>query len=287
MSVGQGSRNEILSAALASVVALQLAVPLQVNALDYRYDSDIVRGYQVSTTKVFVNGIAKPVVQKSPPSPPAWEAISMPTLPTLPTPSLPTLATPSLPSLPTLPVLPSLPSLSSPDSGTEATLAKAEAETAVVAEAPTTERAQTLKAELEANQAEAAQAREEAQQAAKARNRAEMTALADVQAEAAKMQASAAFAAKTSLVESSMRGKLSLETDEVLLREEDRAIRALDSKIKGERKVEKVEKAQLKKKNDALLAAVKAGDMSAISVHAPDCRNRLHRVICPPIPDSA
>ena len=284
MSVGQGSRNEILSAALASVVALQLAVPLQVNAA---YDSDMVRGYQGSTTKVFVNGIAKPVVQKSPPSPPAWEAISMPTLPTLPTPSLPTLPTPSLPSLPTLPMLPSLPSLSSPDSGTEATLAKAEAETAVVAEAPTTERAQTLKAELEANQAEAAQAREEAQQAAKARNRAEMTALADVQAEAAKMQASAAFAAKRSLVESSMRGKLSLETDEALLREEDRAIRALDSKIKGERKVEKVEKAQLKKKNDALLAAVKAGDMSAISVHAPDCRNRLHRVIRPPIPDSA
>merc|ERR1719326_2148943 len=90
-----------------------------------------------------------------------------------------------------------------------------------------------------------------------------MTALADVQAEAAKMQASAAFAAKRSLVESSMRGKLSLETDEALLREEDRAIRALDSKIKGERKVEK---AQLKKKNDALLAAVKAGDMSAISL---------------------
>merc|ERR1719326_1730914 len=93
-----------------------------------------------------------------------------------------------------------------------------------------------------------------------------MTALADVQAEAAKMQASAAFAAKRSLVESSMRGKLSLETDEALLREEDRAIRALDSKIKGERKVEKVEKAQLKKKNDALLAAVKAGDMSTVSV---------------------
>merc|ERR1719324_344475 len=137
-------------------------------------------------------------------------------------------------------MLPSLPSLSSPDSGTEATLAKAEAETA--------------------------QAREEAQQAAEARNRVEMTALADVQAEAAKMQASAAFAAKRSLVESSMRGKLSLETDEALLREEDRAIRALDSKIKGERKVEKVEKAQLKKKNDALLAAVKAGDMSAISL---------------------
>merc|ERR1719191_484874 len=35
---------------------------------------------------------------------------------------------------------------------------KTSAETAVVAEAPTTERAQTLKAELEANQAEAAQA---------------------------------------------------------------------------------------------------------------------------------
>lgn len=59
--------------------------------------------------------------------------------------------------------------------------------------------------------------------------------------------------------------KSQVEDDEAVLKQEDNAIRQLEGKINAERKLEKAEKAAIKKKNAEYAAAVKAGDTDQAS----------------------